>query len=79
MGLWAAGIEDVQATVGREKPDVLFTASMWTAEQAQEIVALAKGVKPGLRTLSMPQGLQAERGPDGVVLYVKEQLPGLLG
>ncbi|KZT54513.1 hypothetical protein CALCODRAFT_438495 [Calocera cornea HHB12733] len=71
-------IEDVQSVVTKVQPDLLFVASMWTPEQAQEILAIAKGAKPDLRTLSMPQGLQAEKGPDGVVAYVKEKLPSVL-
>ena len=52
---------------------------MWTAEQAQAMVAQAKAiVGPQLKTLSLPQGLQVERGPDAVVEYIKEQLPGLI-
>jgi len=72
-------IEDVEEVVAREQPDLLFTASMWTAEQAQEIVGIAKRVKPDLKTQSMPEGLHIEKGPDGVVEYIKENLPGVLG
>ncbi|KAJ7754340.1 hypothetical protein DFH07DRAFT_743878 [Mycena maculata] len=74
----AERIEDVKSTVEREKPNVLFTASMWTPEQAKEIVDIAKGVVPDLKTFSIPQGLQVEKGPDAVVEYIKENLPGLL-
>jgi len=56
-----------------------FTASMWTPEQAQEIIGIAKGVIPDLKTFSLPQGLQATKGPDGVVEYIEDKLPDLLG
>ncbi|KAJ7114024.1 hypothetical protein C8R44DRAFT_842017 [Mycena epipterygia] len=72
-------IEDVQEVVERERPNVLFTASMWTPEQAKEIVEIAKAVVPDLKTFNIPQGLQVEQGPDAVVDYIKENLPGLLG
>ncbi|KAF7357104.1 hypothetical protein MSAN_01304500 [Mycena sanguinolenta] len=71
-------IEDVKDAVERERPDVLFTASMWTPEQAKEIVNIAQGVLPNLKTFSVPQGLQANEGPDAVVAYIKENLPHLL-
>ena len=52
---------------------------MWTPEEAQKIIAIAKGIFPDLKTFSLPQGLQVEKGPDAVVDYVKENLPSLLG
>lgn len=55
-----------------------FTASMWTPEQSQSIHAEAKSIIPGLKTFALPQGLQVEKGPDAVVEYIKENLPGLL-
>ncbi|OSX64453.1 hypothetical protein POSPLADRAFT_1055068 [Postia placenta MAD-698-R-SB12] len=72
-------LEDVRPTLEREKPDLLFTASMWTPEQAQEIVAIAKETVPGIKTFSIPQGLQVEKGPDGVVEFIKANLPNVLG
>jgi len=71
-------MEDVRAVVEAEKPDVLFTASMWTPEQAQEIIATAKEIVPGLKTLSIPQGLQVEKGPDAVVEWISERIPVIL-
>ncbi|KAK3944814.1 hypothetical protein QBC46DRAFT_373290 [Diplogelasinospora grovesii] len=76
-----AAIEEVEAVVREQQPDLLFTASMWTPEEAQKIVAIAKGVLPvghGLKTFSLPQGLQVERGPDAVVEHIEEHLPSLL-
>lgn len=55
---------------------------MWTPEEAQQIIAIAKGVvgdEKDLKTFSLPQGLQVNKGPDAVVEYIKENLPGLLG
>jgi hypothetical protein len=52
---------------------------MWTPEEAQKITYIAKGIVPNLKTFSLPQGLQVEKGPDAVVEYIKENLPGLLG
>lgn len=56
-----------------------FTASMWSREEALRIVAIAREVMPNLRTLSLPQGLQMDKGPDAVVEYVRERLPEVLG
>ncbi|KAK0627728.1 hypothetical protein B0T14DRAFT_142641 [Immersiella caudata] len=75
----SASIDDVQSVVEEHKPDVFFTASMWTPEEAQKIISIAKGIVPDLKTFSLPQGLQVEKGPDAVVEYIKENLPGLLG
>jgi hypothetical protein len=51
---------------------------MWTPEQAHEIIRIAKEVIPNLKTFSLPQGLQVNKGPDAVVEYIKENLPSLL-
>ncbi|KAK4462809.1 hypothetical protein QBC42DRAFT_224219 [Cladorrhinum samala] len=74
----ADDIEQVKATVEEAKPDLLFTASMWTPEQAQQIISIAKEIVPDLKTFSLPQGLQVDKGPDAVVEYIKENLPSLL-
>jgi hypothetical protein len=56
-----------------------FTASMWTADEAQKIHAEAKEIMgPQLKTFALPQGLQVNGGPDAVVAYIEENLPALL-
>ncbi|KAH9913986.1 uncharacterized protein BXZ73DRAFT_92891 [Epithele typhae] len=75
----AERIEDVKPMLLKERPDVVFTASMWTLEESQKIVQLAKETVPGIKTFCLPYGLQAEKGPDAVVEYIEENLPGLLG
>jgi hypothetical protein len=50
---------------------------MWTPEEAQMIVAIAREIMPDLKTFSVPQGLHAEKGPEGVIEYVKEHLPAI--
>ncbi|KAH6631946.1 hypothetical protein F5144DRAFT_236407 [Chaetomium tenue] len=75
----AASIDEVRKTVEEAQPDVLFTASMWTPEEARQIIAIAKEIVPELKTFSLPQGLQVDKGPDAVVEYIKENLPALLG
>ncbi|KAH8911313.1 hypothetical protein BR93DRAFT_924004 [Coniochaeta sp. PMI_546] len=71
-------IEGVRAKVEEVKPDILFTASMWTPEESQKIIAIAKEVVPNLKTFSLPQGLQVQKGPGAVVEYIEENLPSLL-
>jgi len=51
---------------------------MWTPEEAQKIVGIAKEIVPNLKTFSLPQGLQVEKGPDAVVAYIEENLPAVL-
>ncbi|KAK5221265.1 hypothetical protein LTR96_005174 [Exophiala xenobiotica] len=72
-------IDAVEPTVKEIKPDVLFCASMWTPEESARIQQIAKDNVPGIKTHAIPQGLQVEKGPDAVVEYLKEQIPGLLG
>ncbi|PQE30386.1 alpha beta fold family protein [Rutstroemia sp. NJR-2017a WRK4] len=74
----AERMEDVKGMVERNQPDVLFVASMWTAEEATEIQSIAKSTKPGIKTMAIPHGLQVEKGPDAVVEFLKEQWPGLV-
>ena len=52
---------------------------MWTKEESDEIQAIAREKVPGIKTHAIPRGLQAEKGPDGVVDYLKENLPSILG
>ncbi|KAL2153352.1 hypothetical protein VTH82DRAFT_4507 [Thermothelomyces myriococcoides] len=75
----AAGIDRVRETVEEAQPNVLFTASMWMPEEARQTIAVAKEIVPDLKTFSLPQGLQVEKGPDAVVEYIKEHLPTLSG
>lgn len=52
---------------------------MWTPEQAKAIHDEARSIMgPQLKTFALPQGLQVERGPDAVVEFIEENLPGLL-
>ncbi|KAF2089295.1 hypothetical protein K490DRAFT_36954 [Saccharata proteae CBS 121410] len=74
----ADDIESVEAVVREKRPDLLFTASMWTPEQSKQAQDTAKSIMPDLKTFALPQGLQVERGPDAVVEYIVENLPSLL-
>ncbi|KAL2812102.1 hypothetical protein BJX63DRAFT_432912 [Aspergillus granulosus] len=71
-------IEEVAAKVTEHNPDVLFSASMWTAEQAAEIQAIARSIRPDIKLHAIPTGLQVERGPDAIVEYLLEKVPALL-
>lgn len=51
---------------------------MWTAEEAEQIQALARSIVPGIKTHAIPSGLQVERGPDAIVEYLVEKVPILL-
>jgi riboflavin synthase len=57
---------------------VQFCASMWTVQESDEIQRIAKETVPGIKTMVIPQGLQAEKGPDAVVAFVKEKWPALV-
>jgi len=51
---------------------------MWSPSEAEQIQSTARSIVPNIKTHAIPQGLQVERGPDAVVEYLKEQIPGLL-
>jgi hypothetical protein len=55
-----------------------FCASMWSKSESDEIQRIAKETVPGIKTMAIPQGLQAEKGPDAVVEFLKEKWPGLV-
>ncbi|ODM15297.1 hypothetical protein SI65_09238 [Aspergillus cristatus] len=71
-------IEEVGPKVQELMPDVLFSASMWTAEEAQQIHTTAREIKPDIKLHAIPTGLQVERGPDAIVEYLCEKVPPLL-
>lgn len=72
-------IEEVEGKVKEFQPDVLFSASMWSAEEAARIQAIARSVRPDVKLHAIPQGLQVEKGPDAVVEHLLEVVPKLLG
>jgi hypothetical protein len=51
---------------------------MWTPEESEKIQGIAKEEVPGIKTMAIPQGLQVERGPDAVVEFLLEKVPGLI-
>ncbi|KAF2638536.1 hypothetical protein P280DRAFT_404682 [Massarina eburnea CBS 473.64] len=71
-------IEQVSPKVRQHQPNILFSASMWSPEQAQKIHEIAQRERPAIKTHAIPQGLQVERGPDAIVEYLLENVPALL-
>jgi hypothetical protein len=67
------------AIVGDADTLMRFCASMWTPEESTRIQEIAKETVPGIKAMALPYGLQVNRGPDAVVEYIKEKLPGLVG
>lgn len=55
-----------------------FCASMWTKEQSDEVQRIARETVPGIKTMAIPQSLQVEKGPDGVVEFLKEKWSSLV-
>ena len=51
---------------------------MWTQEESDEIQRIAREALPGIKTMAIPQGLQAQKGPDGVVEFLKEKWISLI-
>ena len=52
---------------------------MWTEEEAHDVFATARAIRPDIKTYAIPHGLQVERGPDAVVEHLVERVPMLLG
>ncbi|KAL5390048.1 hypothetical protein DPSP01_002105 [Paraphaeosphaeria sporulosa] len=71
--------EEVESKVREYQPDMLFSASMWTAQDVVEIQQTARSVKSDVKLHAIPFGLQVERGPDAIVEHLLEQIPLLLG
>ncbi|KAK5025117.1 hypothetical protein LTR13_010554 [Exophiala sideris] len=74
----SAGIEDVAGVVEKAKPDVLFCASMWTKEESDQILQIARGIVPKLKTYVVPRGMQVAIGPDATVDHVISKLDGII-
>ncbi|KAL2074771.1 hypothetical protein VTL71DRAFT_8550 [Oculimacula yallundae] len=58
-------------------PQVLICSSQWSVVQQGEVQKLAEGLIPGLKTVAIPPGLNALKGGDAVVEFLKEQFLGL--
>ncbi|PVH86831.1 hypothetical protein DL98DRAFT_582154 [Cadophora sp. DSE1049] len=58
-------------------PQVLICSSQWNNTQQNEVQKLAKTLIPGLKTVAIPPGLNALKGGDAVVRFLKEQFLGL--
>lgn len=73
-----SAIQDVRHLLLTHTPDLLCCASMWTKAQSDEIRAIARSVVPAIKTTAIPEGLQVEKGPDGVFEWLMEELPKLI-
>lgn len=51
---------------------------MWTDDEARQIHATARAIKPDIKLHAIPTGLQVERGPEWIVEYLCEVAPALL-
>lgn len=51
---------------------------MWSVEEAEEAVSIAREIVPGIKVMSLPKGLQVEKGPEGVIEYGMAHLPAIL-
>ncbi|EUC40260.1 hypothetical protein COCMIDRAFT_30772 [Bipolaris oryzae ATCC 44560] len=70
--------DQVASSVHQHQPDILFSASMWTADDVVEIQQTAQSIKPDIRLHAIPFGLQTEKGPDAIVEHLLHQIPLLL-
>jgi uncharacterized heparinase superfamily protein len=47
-------------------------------DEANQILSMARSVKPDIKTHIIPHGLQVSRGPDAIVEHLLEEIPKLL-
>ncbi|KAJ0131518.1 Uncharacterized protein HZ326_25033 [Fusarium oxysporum f. sp. albedinis] len=73
-----SSIDQVLPKVYIHKPNLLFSASMWTPEEAQQIQTLARSVVADIKVLALPTGLQLAGGPDAVVEFLLKEVPLVL-
>ncbi|EPE02136.1 hypothetical protein F503_06140 [Ophiostoma piceae UAMH 11346] len=73
-----ASLKEVKDKVTELSPEIIYSASMWTPEQAAEMQAVARKVKPEIKTHAIPQGLQVLEGLDAIVAHLTKALPMLL-
>ncbi|KAF8864201.1 hypothetical protein BDZ45DRAFT_57137 [Acephala macrosclerotiorum] len=52
-------------------PHILICSSQWTVEQQSLIQATAKEIVPGIKTIAIPPGLNATKGGEAVVDFLK--------
>jgi hypothetical protein len=52
-------------------------SSQWTVTQQEEVLEIGKSMVPGIKTIAIPPGLNATKGGNAVVDFLKEQVIGL--
>lgn len=55
-----------------------FCASMWTKEESDQILEIARGIVPKLKTYVVPRGMQVAIGPDATVDHVISKLDEII-
>jgi len=55
-------------------PQLLICSSQWTPEQQDQIQRIAKATIPGIKTVAIPAGLNATKGGQAVVAFLKEAI-----
>ncbi|CZR54369.1 uncharacterized protein PAC_04253 [Phialocephala subalpina] len=58
-------------------PHILICSSQWTVEQQSLIQATAREMIPGIKTIAIPPGLNATKGGEAVMEFLKEEVLGL--
>ncbi|KAF4332798.1 hypothetical protein FBEOM_13396 [Fusarium beomiforme] len=71
-------IDEVEDTVKEYQPNILFSASMWTADESARIHQIARSVVPDIKLYGIPEGLQVKYGPDAIVEHLIENVPRVI-
>lgn len=51
---------------------------MWSPAESYGARSAATEMNPKIKTFALPQGLQVNGGPDAVVAFIIENLPGII-
>ncbi|SPJ71013.1 uncharacterized protein FTOL_00741 [Fusarium torulosum] len=73
-----SSIDEVENTVKEHQPNILFSASMWTAAESARIHQIARSVVPDIKLYGIPEGLQVKYGPEATVKHLVENVPKVI-
>ncbi|KAL5592042.1 hypothetical protein FOVSG1_010931 [Fusarium oxysporum f. sp. vasinfectum] len=73
-----SSIDEMEDAVKEQQPNILFSASMWTAEESARIHQIARSVVPDIKLYGIPEGLQVKYGPDAIVQHLVENVPKVI-
>ncbi|KFY03855.1 hypothetical protein O988_01164 [Pseudogymnoascus sp. VKM F-3808] len=59
-------------------PGILICSSQWTSEEQDQAVSVAKTSVPSIGVITIPPGLDAREGSEGILRFLKGEIKKLL-